>query len=55
MAEIIKITGFDHSGLDVYARLTERELIHPQKGDGIFIAESPNVKTAGMIRFRSGW
>lgn len=43
MAEIIKITGFDHSGLDVYARLTERELIHPQKGDGIFIAESPNV------------
>ena len=43
MAEIIRITGFDHSGLDVYAHLTERELIHPQKGDGFFIAESPNV------------
>ena len=29
--------------LAVYACLTERELFHPQKGEGLFIAESPNV------------
>ena len=40
---IIDITDFHSSELDVYARLTERELRHPQKGNGLFIAESPNV------------
>ena len=43
MSEIIRITGFDYPGLEAYAHLTERELFHPQKGDGSFIAESPNV------------
>ncbi|MBO7728320.1 MAG: RNA methyltransferase [Oscillospiraceae bacterium] len=40
---IIEITDFHSPELDVYARLTERELRHPQKGTGLFIAESPNV------------
>ena len=43
MAELIKISDFHAPELDDYAHLTERELIHPQKGDGVFIAESPNV------------
>ena len=43
MADIIRITDFYAPELAVYAHLTERELIHPQKGDGVFIAESPNV------------
>ena len=43
MAEVIEITDFHAPELDVYARLTERELFHPQKGEGVFIAESPNV------------
>ena len=40
---VIEITDFRSPELDVYARLTERELRHPQKGMGLFIAESPNV------------
>ena len=39
-----EITDFDASELDVYARLTEAQLLnknHPEKG--IFIAESPKV------------
>ena len=43
MADIIRITDFYAHELVAYAHLTERELIHPQKGDGVFIAESPNV------------
>ena len=43
MAELIRITDYDSPELAAYAHLTERELMHPQKGDGIFIAESPNV------------
>lgn len=43
MVKIIRITDFYAPELAVFAHLTERELIHPQKGDGIFIAESPNV------------
>ena len=41
---IIEITDFDAPELDVYARLTEAQLLnkdHPE--DGIFIAESPKV------------
>ncbi|MBQ9148298.1 MAG: RNA methyltransferase [Oscillospiraceae bacterium] len=44
MANIIEITDFSDSALDVYARLTEAQLLnreHPE--DGLFIAESPKV------------
>ena len=44
MSNIIKITDFDAPQLDVYARLTENQLINrhePEKG--LFIAESPKV------------
>ena len=44
MPNIIPITDFDAPELDVYARLTENQLLNrhePEKG--LFIAESPNV------------
>lgn len=44
MANIITITDFENEALDVYARLTENQLLNrddPSKG--IFIAESPKV------------
>lgn len=44
MANIIEITNFDAPELDVYARLTENQLLNrhePEKG--LFIAESPKV------------
>lgn len=44
MAKMIEITDFDAPELDVYARLTENQLINrhePEKG--MFIAESPKV------------
>ncbi len=44
MAKIIEITDFDAPELDIYARLTEGQLLNrhePHKG--IFIAESPKV------------
>lgn len=44
MAKIIEITDFSQKELDVYARLTENQLLnreHPEQG--IFIAESPLV------------
>lgn len=44
MSNIMEITDFAAPELDVYARLTERELysqFHPK--EGVFIAESPNV------------
>lgn len=44
MSNVIEITDFSAPELDVYARLTERELysqFHPK--EGLFIAESPNV------------
>ncbi len=41
---IIVLTDFSAPELDVYARLTERQLLHPEDGsDGLFIAESPKV------------
>jgi len=44
MARIIEITDFSAPELDMFARLTERELYHKNVPDnGIFIAESPNV------------
>ena len=44
MANIIEIRDFSAPELDIYARLTENQLLnreHPE--DGIFIAESPKV------------
>lgn len=44
MSNIIEITNFEASELDVYARLTENQLLNrhePEKG--LFIAESPKV------------
>ena len=44
MSNIIEITEFSAPELDVYARLTERQLLHPEdNSDGLFIAESPKV------------
>lgn len=40
----MEITEFSAPELDVYARLTERQLLHPEdNSDGLFIAESPKV------------
>lgn len=44
MADIVEITDFNAPELDIYARLTEVQLLnreHPE--DGLFIAESPKV------------
>ncbi|MBQ9345936.1 MAG: RNA methyltransferase, partial [Oscillibacter sp.] len=50
MSNIIELTDFSAPELDVYARLNERQVHHcdewlPQyaHGEGLFIAESPNV------------
>lgn len=44
MAEIIEITDFGAVELDIYARLSEAQLLHYYEPDGgIFIAESPKV------------
>lgn len=44
MANIIEITDFSARELDVYARLTENQLVNRERPDeGLFIAESPKV------------
>lgn len=44
MKNIIEITDFDAPELDIYARLTENQLLNRHEPDkGIFIAESPKV------------
>lgn len=44
MADIRQITDFSASELDIYARLSENQLLHLYEPDtGIFIAESPKV------------
>lgn len=44
MANIIEITDFEAPELDVFARLTEAQLLNRHEPDkGLFIAESPNV------------
>ena len=44
MANIIHITDFNAPELDIYARLTENQLLNRHEPDkGIFIAESPKV------------
>ena len=42
--QLIRITDFEAPELDVYARLSEGQLLNRAEPDqGIFIAESPNV------------
>lgn len=44
MANVIEISDFNAPELDVYARLTEAQLVNRRcLSDGMFIAESPNV------------
>lgn len=44
MADIIRITDFSAPELDIYARLTENQLVNRENPDcGLFIAESPMV------------
>ena len=44
MPDIIAIIDFSAPELDVYARLSERQLLHYyEPDDGIFIAEIPKV------------
>ena len=44
MANIIEITDFSAHELDVYARLTENQLVNRERPEeGLFIAESPKV------------
>lgn len=44
MPVIIEITDFHAPELDIYARLTENQLLNfPEPGHGLFIAESPKV------------
>ena len=44
MPNIIEITDFNAPELDVYARLSENQLInHHEPWKGMFIAESPKV------------
>ncbi len=44
MSKIIEITDFNDKELDVYARLTENQLVNNfEPGKGMFIAESPKV------------
>ena len=44
LGNIIELTDLAAPELDVYARLTERQLLHPEdNSDSLFIAESPKV------------
>lgn len=44
MSNIIKITDFESKELDIYARMSEKQLLDGSNGEnGIFIAESPKV------------
>ena len=44
MAKIVEITDFSDPALDVYARLTEAQLLNRfEPAKGMFIAESPKV------------
>ena len=49
MRPVVKITDFSAPELDVYARLSERELLHAfDPSPGLFIAESPKVITRAL-------
>ena len=53
MSNIIKITDFHAPELDIYARLTEAQLLNKDRPeDGLFIAESPKV---GMRALDAGY
>ena len=44
MSRMIRISDFNASDLDVYARLNEAQLLHYyEPSEGLFIAESPKV------------
>ena len=56
MANIIEITDFMSPELDVYARLTENQLLNrhePEKG--LFIVESPNVVERALNAASRAW
>ena len=44
----IKITDIDERALEPYAKLTEAQLRRVGEGEGLFIAESPNVAAAAL-------
>ncbi len=49
MSQIIEITDFNAKELDIYARLTEAQLLHLyEPNGGVFIAESPKVITRAL-------
>ena len=49
MPDLIPITDFSHPALDVYARLSENQLVNRDDPDnGLFIAESPKVITRAL-------
>lgn len=51
MANIIEIHDFSDSALDVYARLTENQLLNRADPDNaLFVAESPLVIAAHWMR-----
>lgn len=51
MSGIIEITDFEAPELDVYARCSEKQLLHYYEPDrGLFLAESPNVIERALNR-----
>ncbi|MDO5417892.1 MAG: RNA methyltransferase [Lachnospiraceae bacterium] len=49
MSNIIEITNFEAPELDIYARLSENQLLHYyEPANGIFLAESPKVITRAL-------
>ena len=49
MPDLIPITDFSHPALDVYARLSENQLVNRDDPDnGLFIAESPKAITRAL-------
>ena len=54
MADLIEITDFSDPALDVYARLTEAQLLNRHcLSEGLFIAESPNVIERALACYHS--
>lgn len=49
MSNIIRITDFNAAELDIYARMTEAQLLNKDRPeDGLFIAESPKVVSRAL-------
>lgn len=60
MSKTVDITDFSSPALDVYARLTENQLVsRADPANAMFIAESPLVigrrSTPGMSQCRCSW